>query len=217
MKITEEQLAAVCTGLGNNVEPWLLPLNAALETIGADTPARAADFVAQWAHESAEFTRLEEGLNYSASQLLLMWPSHFTAADVDSFAHQPERIANRAYANRMGNGPEDSGDGWLYRGGGLPMITGRDNYRACSLAICGDADTLLNNPEQLLDPNYAMAAAAWYWAVRDLNAYSDRNDFDGQSDLINIGHVTKATGDAHGFAQRLKYRVRAQVAFGIPQ
>lgn len=216
MNITDDQLRAVCTALGDDVKAWTGPLNAALLTIGADTPRRAADYVTQWAHESREFTRLEENLDYSAARLVEVFGKYFTPFEAADFAHKPERIASRVYANRMGNGDEGSGDGWLYCGRGLAMITGRDNYRACSIAICGDADTLLLNPELLLEPNYAMAAAAAYWADRDLNSYSDRDDFDGLCDVINFGHKTAAQGDANGYEDRKNYRRRAFAAFGIP-
>lgn len=214
MKITTDQLRAVCTALEDDAKHWIAPLNAALETIGADTAVRAADFVAQWAHESAEFTDLEESLSYSEERLLEVFKTRIQPHEARLFARNPVALGNKVYGGRMGN--TEPNDGYFYRGRGLPMITGHDNYRNCSIAICGDADTLLVNPELLIEPDYAMAAAAWYWAVNDLNRYSDSGDFDGQSDIINIGRKTRAIGDSNGYQERLKYRRRARLAFGLP-
>lgn len=214
MKITAEQLRDVCTSLGDDATHWIAPLNAALETIGADTPARAADFVAQWAHESQEFTDLEENLSYSAERLLQVFPTRINAEQAIVLARNPVALGNHVYGGRMGN--TEPNDGYFYRGRGLPMVTGHDNYKNCSIAICGDADTLLVNPELLLEPDYAMAAGAWYWSVNDLNRYSDSGDFDGQSDIISIGRKTKTIGDSNGYQHRLKYRRRARPVFGLP-
>lgn len=221
--ITEAQLAAVfITREGKaNVAAWVTPLNAALETIEADRPSRAADFVAQWAHESAEFTRLEENLSYSANRLLEVFPYHPTRRawgfvnieDAKAYAGRQADTGNRVYGGRMGN--REAGDGWLYRGRGLPMVTGRHNYYACSIALCGSGETLLASPELLCLPDYAMAAAAWYWAAHDLNQFSDTGNVDSLADIINIGRETTARGDANGFQDRLAYRRRARLAFGL--
>jgi len=210
MFITREVLCVVYPDCpAERAAHFVEPLNAALMAAGIDTPARVAAFLAQAGHESAQLTRLEEGLSYSAERLLALFPSRLTAFDAAELARQPERLANRLYGGRMGNGPEGSGDGWRYRGRGIFQVTGRDNYRTCSIAICDDADTLLVNPEFLTDPDYACMAAAWYWGEHDLNRYADAGDFDGLSDMINRGRKTVTVGDAHGYGDRVAYWKRA--------
>lgn len=216
-------LLAICPRLGANANHWIDPLNSAMETAQINTPARVAAFIANAADESAEFTALEENLNYGGDALLRVFPSHFTPADVGSFVRQPQRIANRVYANRMGNSHESSGDGWRYRGRGLFQITGKDNYRVASIALVGDADTLLTNPELLADPDYACLGAAWFWRdhmakvgdeVLTLNQCADAGHFDPICDVINIGHVTARVGDSNGYPARLTYYNRALEVLG---
>lgn len=209
-EVTLEALRAICPQCPEErARLFVGPLNDALEAASIDTPARVAAFLAQAAHESAQLTRLEENLNYSAERLLALFSSRLNAFDTTALAHKPEAIANRLYGGRMGNGPEASGDGWRFRGRGIFQVTGRDNYRACSIAICGDADTLLVNPEFLADPDYACMAAAWFWGENRLNRLADAGDFDGISDTINRGRKTAAAGDATGFADRVAFWKRA--------
>lgn len=208
--VTLETLRAVCPQCpAERARLFVEPLNAALEAASIDTPARVAAFLAQAAHESAQLRVLEENLNYSAERLLALFSSRLTAFEAAQLAGKPEAIANRLYGGRMGNGDERSGDGWRYRGRGIFQVTGRDNYRTCSVAICGDADTLLANPEFLTDPDYACMAAAWFWGEHRLNFFADAGDFDGISDTINRGRKTAAAGDAHGYADRVAYWKRA--------
>ena len=104
-------------------DKWLSPIEDALKRFSIDTPIRSAMFLAQCAHESAGFTRLEENLNYSAEGLLKTWPKRFDATMAQEYAHKPELIANRVYALRMGNGDPSSGDGWKFRGRGLLPVS----------------------------------------------------------------------------------------------
>lgn len=177
------------------------PLNQAMVRWGIDTDVRIAAFLAQAAHESAELTRLEENLSYSAEGLLRTWPRRFTAELAGEYAKKPEAIANRVYANRLGNGPEELGDGWRYRGRGIFQVTGRANYRDCSIAIAGDADTLLVNPELLTAPEYACQSAGWFWTSRGLSELADRGGFEEITRRIN--------GGLHGLAERVGYWNRA--------
>ena len=122
-----------------------------MELYAIDTPQREAHFLAQVAHESGGFTRLEENLNYSPAGLLKTFAKYFTPEEATEFAHDGRRIANRVYAGRMGNGDEASGDGWLYRGRGLIQITGRNLYRRCGGGIGVD----LENGPDILDRSLA--------------------------------------------------------------
>ena len=199
MTLTVKQLKAIMPGCPNPLD-FIEPLIAATEVAQCNTKTRAAAFLAHLAHETSELRVLEENLNYSASGLLNTWPSRFTSAQATEYARQPERIANYVYANRMGNGDEASGDGWKYRGRG-PQITGRDNYMRCSMAICGEAQSLLNNPELLTDPNYCAMAWGWFWAENNLNRFVDSGDFEGLTKKIN--------GGLNGYQDRLGYYNRA--------
>lgn len=117
------------------------------------------DFVGQVLHETAMLERLEEDLNYSAERLTVVWPTRFpTLAAAAPFAHKPEALANKTYGGRLGN--TKPGDGWLYRGGGIPMITGRDNY-ALLQQLTGLP--LLDHPELLRTPDVSMRCAVLWW------------------------------------------------------
>jgi putative chitinase len=134
--------------------------------------------------ESAHFCKVQENLNYSADALLRVWPTHFNKLNVDQYAHNPQKIANRAYANRMGNGDEASGDGWRYAGKGLIQLTGKDNYRHFGQSSGLD---VLNHPELLLVALHAVESACWFWTVNDLNHYADLEDITSISKHINGG------------------------------
>lgn len=178
--MTPELIQAV-TGDSNT---WYTPLRDACGLYEIDTDARVAAFLAQAAHESDGFQRLEENLNYSADRLLVVFPKYFTTAQASAAARNPERIANTVYADRMGNGDMDSGDGWTYRGRGLFQLTGRHNYKRCgeSLGI-----NLLDEPDLLIQPLYAALSAAWFWRDRGCNALADAGNFNGTTRRINGG------------------------------
>lgn len=203
MKIERVHLQAICPALGAKVDEWVEPINAALDAAQCNTLDRAAMFLAQARHESAQFTRLEESLNYSAAGLLATFPKYFDDVTANIYARKPAAIANRVYANRMGNGPEESGDGWRHRGRGIFQVTGADNLRELGVALLSSPDALLKNPDLLLLPNYAALSAAWFWGVNELNAFADRGDFDGVCDGIFRGRKTAAVGDSNGYADRL--------------
>ena len=143
---------------------------------------RIAAFLAQIGHESQNLSRMSENLNYSKEGLIRVWPTRFNEYSATTYARQPEAIANCVYANRMGNGPEFTGDGWKYRGRGHIQITGRYNYTVCGEAIGLD---LLKNPDLLLEPEHAAIASAWYWGSNHLNKMADERKFDSISLTIN--------------------------------
>jgi putative chitinase len=149
-----------------------------------NTPLRRAAFMAQVHHESAGFTRIEENLNYSTQGLIRTWPGSFHIKNAGVYAHQPQKIANRAYANRMGNGPESSGDGWRYRGRGLIQITGKSNYSAfASYKGMSPGDVVL----YLGTPDGALESACWYWKTHNLNQYADQRELEAITRKINGG------------------------------
>lgn len=163
------------------------PLLATMAQYKISTPERACMFIAQVAHESGDFKYVAENLNYSADALLRVFPKYFPSrALAEQYARQPEKIASRVYAGRMGNGPEESGDGWRFRGHGLIQVTGKDNHRQCSVALFGD-DRLLREPELLMQPAHAAASAGWFWQSRELNALADADRFEDITRKINGG------------------------------
>lgn len=152
-----------------------------------ENPRRFSHFMAQLAHESAHFTAMEENLNYSTQGLMKIFRSKFRdEAEAASYARQPEKIANRVYANRIGNGDEASGDGWRYRGRGFIQLTGRANYRSIGGRLGLDLE---NDPDVVAaDPVIALQVAANYWDSRDLNEVADTDDIFEVTRLINGGH-----------------------------
>ena len=168
------------------LEKFVDPINKVIEEFEINTPQRISMFLAQIGHESAGLTRLHENLNYKAARLAQIFPKYFRDVDPDEYANNPERIANRVYANRMGNGPENSGDGYRFRGRGAIQLTGRSNYTACGEDLEVD---LINNPDYLETPEGAIRSAAWFWDQHDLNDWADKGDVATVSKKINGGTI----------------------------
>lgn len=187
-------------------EKWAAALNDAMMLTGlAADVDYIVEFLAQCAHESDQFTRLEENLNYSPDRLMAVWPKRFpTLAIAALYGGKPHALADFVYANRMGNGDVASGDGWNYRGRGPIMITGLDAYRAMSKRI-GDP-LLITCPDRLCTASTgAMAAAAWWMDRPELNRLAqDLPDDDDTSDTMSISRIVN--GGSTGMAQRLKLR-----------
>ena len=166
-------------------EKWLDPLNATFAKYDISTPVRQAFFVGQCAHESNNFKVIEENLHYSAQALMRVWPSRFPdQATADKYANNPEKIANKVYAGRMGNGNEESGEGWAFHGRGLIQLTGKDNYKNCGDAL---KFNLIVEPNNLLMPQYAALSAGWFWSKVGLNTLADAQDTDTMTKRINGG------------------------------
>lgn len=184
-------------------EKWIDAVSAACQEFGIDTPKRIAGFLSQCAHESGGFERLQENLNYSAEGMAAIWPKRFAVMGPDGkpvkkdgknqpnkFAlalhRKPEMIANVVYANRMGNGPTESGEGWKYRGRGLKQLTGKSNHSDCSKGLGVD---LVDKPDLLLEPTYAARSAAWFWQKNNCNTFADAGDIEGLTKRINGGLI----------------------------
>lgn len=151
----------------------------------AESRLRLAHFFSQVLHESGCMRYDMENLNYSANALRAVFGKYFkNKRQADAYARQPEKIANRVYANRMGNGSEGSGDGWRYRGRGLIQLTGKNNYKAFSRWI-GD-DRVLDDPD-LVAADYAVQSAVFYWDKHNLNKIADRDDVVRLTKRINGG------------------------------
>jgi putative chitinase len=184
---TQEQLQEIIPQAIGGVEQWYASLYEVLPQYDITTIKRVAAFLAQTGHESGGYRVLEENLNYRAQTLTKVWPRRFPPGIAEQYAGKPANIANRAYGGRMGNGPEDTGDGWLFRGRGLIQITGRLNYTECSQFLFDD-DTLVNSPDIVEEPYYAIHTACWFWQKHDLNNLADSENITRMSVIINGGN-----------------------------
>lgn len=190
MPITEQQLLQILPNAGQRAGVFVPALNRAMIRFGITSNVRAAAFLAQIGHESAQLTALVENLNYPALGLAATWPSRYRGADgqpnalANQIARNPPLIANTTYAGRNGNGPVSSGDGWLYRGRGLIQITGRANYRAAGAGI---GQPLEDQPQLLEQPDFAAMSAAWWWSSHGLNDLADAGQFEQITRTINGG------------------------------
>jgi len=173
-------------------QKWYQPLLVTFDRFEINNAFRQAAFIGQCGHESGGFKTLQENLNYGAAGLRATWPKRFQSdEEAQQCARQPEKIANKVYADRMGNGDSASGDGWKYRGRGLIQLTGKSQYASCMMAL--DIDCL-NDPDLLLDPKNAALSAGWFWSTRKLNYAADLRDTVTLTKLIN--------GGQHGLADR---------------
>jgi putative chitinase len=174
-----------------------LELPDVIEQFKIATPLRLAHFLAQCKHESWTFKATRENLNYRPDALKKVFGKYFPGDLATKYAWQPERIANRVYANRLGNGDEASGDGWKYRGGGYIQITGRVNYAGFDASV---VDNIIDRPE-LVATKYPLLSAAWFWDTRKLNGIADRGGTDTE-----VTQVTKrVNGGTNGLADRIHH------------
>ena len=163
-----------------------------------NTPLRLAHFLAQCAHESCDFTATKENLNYSAIALNKTFKKYFPSIEstVD-YARKPEKIANKVYGNRMGNGDESTGDGFRYCGKGYIQLTGKENYVSFDKAV---DDDIMSDPS-LVASKYALLSAGWFWNKNSLNTLADKGDTD-----VDVTSITKrVNGGTNGLDDRIKH------------
>lgn len=156
-----------------------------------NTILRVAAFLAQCSVESAQFNRFDENLDYTADRLMQVFPKYFPDfGTATAYEHRPEQIADKVYASRMGNGNEQSGDGWRYHGRGIIQITGKSNYTSFANDTYGSsANVVLDNPEFITqNRNNALETALWYWRKKTLNILADKQDIKTMTYLINGGY-----------------------------
>ena len=186
MELSKDQLKQL---LPKNpyIDNWHKALSQLLPDYEINTPQRIAAFIAQCAHESGSFVFLTENLNYKAESLMKIFPKYFTdMSTAKAYEKKPEKIANRIYANRMGNGDEASGDGYKYRGRGLIQLTGKTNYTwfAASLEIGAEEAA-----EYTQTFEGAAQSACWFWEQNNLNRFADAGDIKGLTRAINGGYI----------------------------
>ena len=207
---SDAQLAAALGCPAARAARWSAPLQRAMSRCGITTARRAVHFLAQIGHESAGLSRTEENLNYSATRLREIWPRRFTAEQAVAYARQPQRIANRAYASRNGNGPESSGDGWLFRGRSPIQLTGRKNYSAMA-ELTGLP--LVAMPALAIEVEEGALIAATWWRANGLNNLADTGDILAVSRKVNLGNVN-TTRKPNGLQDRIDRTRRAAAALG---
>lgn len=163
------------------------------EVFKINTPLRVAAYLSQVLVESAYLTASVENLNYSADGLLKTFPKYFKSrAEAEAYARKPEKIANKVYANRYGNGNEASGDGWRYRGRGLIQLTFRSNYEELSkYDLC--TEPVLKQPDKVAEFPVNQIAAMWYWEKRKINDPADLGDMNEVTKRVNGGSNGLAT------------------------
>ncbi|MEW8510373.1 MAG: glycoside hydrolase family 19 protein [Candidatus Thiodiazotropha sp.] len=184
-----------------DAEQYIDDLELTLPKYGiANSKVRLAHFFSQVLHESGCMRYDMENLNYSAKALRAVFGKYFkTKRQAEGYARQPEKIANKVYANRMGNGAESRGDGWRYRGRGLIQLTGKNNYRAFAKWI-GD-DRIIDDPD-LVASEYAVHSAVFYWDKNNLNRIADKDDVVRMTKRIN--------GGTNGLAHRTELLTKAK-------
>lgn len=166
-----------------------------MEKFGIDNPLRLSHFLSQCAHESGNFKFVRENLNYSADGLRKIFPKYFpTLEAANKYARQPEKIANRVYGGRMGNGDEASGDGFKFRGRGYIQLTGKDNYAAFDKFV---DDDIMANPD-LVATKYPLTSAAFFFHKNKLWDLCDK----GHGDDIVLAVTKRVNGGTHGLADR---------------
>lgn len=190
-----------------NPSEFTAALNEFMPQAGIDNPRRVSAFLAQCGHECAKFTRFEENLNYSAKALRAVFGKYFKDDETaNEYARQPEKIANRVYANRMKNGDEASGDGFKYRGRGVIQLTGKANYMAFTNDTGHD---IVGNPDKVLqDKKMLVATAIWFWHSNNLNRYADNAD-----DFVTL--TKKINGGTHGLKDRQAIYEKSVGLFGL--
>ena len=192
MELTREQLKQL---LPKNpyLDYWYSALSQLLPDYEINTPQRIAAFVAQCAHESGGFKAIKENLNYRPASLVSLFKKYFdlqTATEYCAKPNKQEAIANRIYANRMGNGAPESGDGYRFRGRGPIQLTGRANYTAFAKEMFEDWENVVNNPDWVTaDRDFALMSAIWFWNKNKLNHEADIGDIKTMTRKINGGYI----------------------------
>lgn len=199
MAVTTEQLAAL------NIGPqWADALNAAFEQFYISSKVQQAAFIGQCGHECGHFKVLEENLNYRAEALMRLWPKRFPTLEIaNQYARNPKKIANKVYADRMGNRNEASGDGYRFRGRGCIQLTGHANYFHAGKALGVD---LVKEPDLVATPQYAALTAAWFWFTHDCNRLAEMQDWKALTKKINGGFI--------GLDDRIKHITQALAVLG---
>ncbi len=221
IRITDQQLKEIYPlSTAQNRAKYLEPLNEAMNRYSINTPIRINSFLAVIGHETGQLSRFTENLNYSAKGLRSVFGKYFPNEDIaNKYAYNPKLIANKVYANRMGNGSESSGDGYKYRGRGAIQITGKDGYKRATNEMYGlpiGTDFVLE-PDLLETPEFSIESAAWWWVTIKnpitANKASDilANYVGQDAEYANFTKIVKiVNGGTNGLAERWEIYKRAK-------
>ena len=166
---------------------WVDALNETFSRFNLTTNNQKAMFIGQCSHESGNFRLLQENLNYKAATLMKLWPKRFPTLEVaNQYAGNARAIANKVYADRMGNRDEASGDGYRFRGKGLVQLTGHSNHFHAGKALGVD---FVMQPDLVATPKYAALTAGWFWETHKLNPPADALDYTKVTKIINGGTI----------------------------
>jgi putative chitinase len=182
---------------GNIPDTVIAQIPGVVEKFEINTPLRLAHFLAQTGHESGGFKAVTENLNYGAAGLQSIFKKYFTAISAKEYERKPEKIANVVYANRMGNGPQASGEGYKFRGRGYIQLTGKDNYAAFDKTVEED---ILANPD-LVATKYPLLSAAWFFHKNGLHKIAD----EGATDAVVTKVTKRVNGGTIGLPDRIKH------------
>ena len=192
--VSSEQLQKLHIGA-----EWADPLNETFARFNISTPIQQGAFIGQCGHECANFKVLKENLNYRAATLMKLWPKRFPTLEVaNEYAGQPKKIANKVYANRMGNRDESSGDGYRFAGRGCIQLTGSTNYFNAGKALGVD---FWADPDLVATPKYAALTAGWFWSTHKCNEVAQNQDWTRLTKIINGGTI--------GLQDRIKHTLEA--------
>jgi putative chitinase len=188
-----------------HIDPkWVGPLNETFERFSILTPRQQAAFLGQCGHECGNFRVLEENLNYRAETLMKIWPRRFPTLEIaNQYAKNPKKIANKVYADRMGNRDEASGDGYRFRGRGCIQLTGSANYFHAGKALGVD---FIMEPDLVATPQYAALTAGFFWNTQKLNAIAESGN--------NLALTKKINGGTIGLNDRILHTNQALALLG---
>lgn len=179
-----------------------------IDTFGINTPTRLSHFLGQCAHESGNFKFTTENLNYSTKGLLATFPKYFKQPGLaEAYARNPERIASRVYADRMGNGSEGTAEGWKFRGRGYIQLTGKSNYTAFDKFV---NENIILEPD-LVSKKYPLLSAGWFFHKNKLNTISDK----GLTETVILELTKRINGGTNGLQDRIKYTVKFGKILGV--
>lgn len=196
--ITEDQFRTLYPA-AQDPGSWVAAMNKVFPKYQINTPKRISAFLSQCGHESGGWIVFEENLNYSAKRLVVVFKKYFPTLDSAlPYDRKPQMIANKVYGNRMGNGPESSGEGWKYRGRGPIQLTGKDNYTRFAKEMFDDWQNVVDNPDWITaDRDFALMSAIWFWNNNKLNQWADSGDMKELTRRINGGY--------NGLEDRIKH------------
>ncbi len=195
-----------------NVLKFAGALSESMAHYAINTDLRKAAFLSQVGHESGSLSVMVENCNYSPTRLVEIFPSYFNAKTAMDYAYKPAMIASRVYADRMGNGSEDSQEGWLYRGRGPIQLTGKDKYKLLSKELVYD---FISKPDDLALPGAGSLSAGWFWFTNHLNEVADTGDIIKISAGVNLGNPN-SKHRINGIEDRVLRFALCKKAFNIP-